>query len=49
MSPDGIQTAFFEIYRHPSCHPMCQTFEWAYRARVESEREVAAASVADAA
>jgi hypothetical protein len=49
LSPDAIQTVFFEIYRHPSCHPMCQAFEWAYLARVDSERETVAVSVADAA
>lgn len=49
LAPSAIQTTFFEIYRHPSCHPMCQAFEWAYLSRVESERETIAVAVADAA
>jgi hypothetical protein len=49
LGPDAIQAVFFEIYRHQSCHPMYQAFEWAYTARVDSERETVAVRVADAA
>jgi hypothetical protein len=47
LDPSAIQMTFFEIYRHPSCRPMSQAFEWAYLARVESGR--ATVAVADAA
>lgn len=47
LAPGAIQAMFFEVYRHASCHPMCQAFEWAYLSRVECEREMVA--VADAA
>jgi hypothetical protein len=46
MTPDAVQGAFFEIYRHSSCHPMCQAFEWAYLSHVQSRREAAADAVA---
>lgn len=49
LTPDAIQSIFFETYRHTSCHPMCQAFEWAYMARVESQRETVEVTVANAA
>ncbi len=49
LVPDTIQATFFEIYRHSSCHPMSQAFEWAYLSRVECQRETVAVAVADAA
>ncbi len=49
LSREAAQAIFLEIYRHPACRPMCQAFEWAYLAQVESSRHTAAPVVADAA
>jgi len=47
-SLDGaaLRRTFFEIYRHSSCAPMQQAFEWAYASYVEERTPVAVATAA---